>query len=287
MATVQTSGFSNISAGQLTDTVLTLRLTSGSDSNSTPAWTPDGRVVYTKASAGDGSDLYIGDPRDGSAKKLTANPSRNRYPVVSPDGRYIVFESGRSGTAALWRIDIDGGNPIQLTFKNDYYPNFSPDGREVVFNSYANKSTTWKVGIDGGEPVQLIDKESDSPRLSPDGKLIVCTYQENPPKSTAKFAIFSSAGGAPIKLFDVPKGAVHVLGGFRWMADSGAFVYLVRKSGITNVWAQPLDGSAPRQLTNFTSGGINSYDLSRDDKQIAVSRGTSTSDVVLISGFKR
>jgi serine/threonine protein kinase len=48
----------------------------------------------------------------------------------------------------------------------------------------------------------------------------------------------------------------------------------------------PSEGS-PKQITNFTSESIRSFDLSRDGKQIAVSRGTSTSDVVLVSGIKK
>ena len=37
------------------------------------------------------------------------------YPAVSPDGRYIVFSSASAGTTDIWRMDIDGGNPKQLT----------------------------------------------------------------------------------------------------------------------------------------------------------------------------
>ena len=48
-----------------------------------------------------------------------------------------------------------------------------------------------------------------------------------------------------------------------------------------------IDGGTPKQITNFTRDLIDSFDLSRDGKQIAVSRGTRSSDVVLISGFKK
>jgi Tol biopolymer transport system component len=58
------------------------------------------------------------------------------------------------------------------------------------------------------------------------------------------------------------------------------------RNGVTNLWAQPIDGSAPTQLTNFASERIFSFDFSRDGKQVALSRGTQTSDVVLISNFK-
>ena len=284
LATVQGTTVSNIWTGSSTETVLSAQLTSGSDQNFQPSWTPDGRIVYSKYCCGNFRDLYIADPRGGSPRRLTTNSAANENSSVSPDGRFIVFVSDRTGTSSVWRIDIDGGNPVQLTFNSDTNPSFSPDGREVVFLHYANKGNIWKVGIDGGTPVQLTDKESNSPRFSPDGKHLVCHYRENP-KAPYKMAIISSSGGAPIKTFALPKG--YVSAGLRWSPEGRSILYAENRTGVTNIWAQPIDGTAPRQITNFTSGLIGSYDLSRDGKQIAVSRGTSTSDVVLISGFRK
>ncbi len=185
---------------------------------------------------------------------------------------------------SLWRMDIDGGNFKQLTGSNDVNPSFSPYGREVVYNSYDNKSMIWKVGIDGGQPVQLTDKESSYPRFSPDGKQLVCLYQDDP-KSPAKMAILSS-GGSPIKSFALPIG-FDSLSVVRWMPDGRSIVYGITKSGVTNLWSQPVDGGAPKQITNFTSDVLFSFDFSRDGKQLAFSRGSIPSDVILISGFKR
>ena len=53
-----------------------------------------------------------------------------------------------------------------------------------------------------------------------------------------------------------------------------------------NLWLQPLDGGKPKQLTNFTSDQIWNWAWSRDGKQLALSRYSTTSDVVLISGFR-
>ncbi len=36
-------------------------------------------------------------------------------PAVSPDGKTLVFVSGRSGIASLWRTSVDGEAPVQLT----------------------------------------------------------------------------------------------------------------------------------------------------------------------------
>jgi TolB protein len=182
-------------------------------------------------------------------------------------------------------MDIDGGNPTQLTGSNELNPSFSPDGREIVYDSYANKSTIWKIGIDGGQPVQLTDKESSYPRFSPDGNQLVCLYQDDP-KSPVKMAILASTGGSPLKSFALPIGFDNFTN-VRWMPDGRSIVYGITKGGVTNLWAQSVDGGAPKQITNFTSDILYTFDFSRDGKQLTFSRGSIPSDVILISGFKK
>ena len=70
------------------------------------------------------------------------------------------------------------------------------------------------------------------------------------------------------------------------MQDGNSFVYSVNKDTGVNIWSQPINGGIPKQLTNF-SNIAQSFDLSADGKQLAVTRETGTSDVVLISGFNK
>ena len=53
--------------------------------------------------------------------------------------------------------------------------------------------------------------------------------------------------------------------------------------GVGNLWAQPLNGGPPTQITDFKSDRIFDYAWSRDGKQLAVSRGKTTRDVVLLT----
>jgi Tol biopolymer transport system component len=170
-----------------------------------------------------------------------------------------------------------------LTSKRDFGPSVSPDGREVIYTNSADKSTIWKIGIDGGQPVQLTDVQSDFPIFSPDGSQFVCSYRVEP-KSRDRIAILASGGGPPVKTFPQPSGFSM---NARWMPDGGSIVYGVRKGGVTNLWAQPIDGGEPKQITRFTSDLIHSFDISRDGKQIAFTKRTGTSDVVLITGFRK
>lgn len=282
LAAVQGDQEAHIRVMPASDSTRATQITSGKNSNTDLTWTPDSRIIYLSNASG-GVDLFLTDSRGSNPKQLTANSATNRFPSVTPDGRFIVFTSDRAGPPNIWRMDLDGGNQKQLTdgfFDNS--PHVSPDGGWIVYQSYSGKPILRKIGIDGGQPVQLTDYISARPVFSPDGKQIACVYQENV-GSPVKIAILSSEGGPPLKILPVaPEAEANI----RWSADGREIVYVSADKGVSNLWAQPIDGKPPRQITDFTSDRIFGFDFSRDGKQLALSRGTITGDVVLIKDFK-
>jgi len=239
-------------------------------------WTPDGRVVFT-ASMEVGQTLWS-TVADGSEKKqLLPTGHVNLHPTVTSDGRYVVFESDRSGATEIWRANIDGSDLRQLTTggKNTQ-PHVSPDGRWVVYRSrYSNSFALWRVSIDGGEPARLTEQTASWPRFSPDGKLIACAYG-------SKLAILPLEGGQPLKLFDVPRLA-NFNNGVRWTPDGKSVTYRDWANGI---WKQPLDGSKPQRIENLPNEKLYSYDWSRDGKFFAFTRGRELRDLVLIRDLR-
>ncbi len=132
--------------------------------------------------------------------------------------------------------------------------------------------------------MQITNKYSLAPAISPDGKLIACYYLDER-TGTTKIALIPFAGGEPVKMFEsqiVDFGTYPV----RWTHDGRALTYIVNRGGVSNIWIQPLDDNSPRQLTDFKSDRIFSYDWSRDGKWLALSRGPEQRDVVLMSDFK-
>ncbi len=71
----------------------------------------------------------------------------------------------------------------------------------------------------------------------------------------------------------------------RWAPDGRALAY-VKPDAPSNIWLQPLDGSAPRQLTTFVDRRIAAYAWSPDGKQLAMSRAIDASDIVLLKGVE-
>ena len=74
-------------------------------------------------------------------------------------------------------------------------------------------------------------------------------------------------------------------GFYRWALDGRGIAYVETVGA--NLWVQPLDGSAPYQLTHFTDNRtITDFSWSRDGKRLAVARATFTIDIVLFKGLR-
>ncbi|MEK6325269.1 MAG: protein kinase [Acidobacteriota bacterium] len=286
LVTVQSNTISNIWVAPNGDASRAVQIKSGGNNYEGIdglAWTPDGRVVYNSAASGAG-DIWIMNADGSNHKQLTVDVGANFQAKVTPDGRYIVFTSTRNEQVNLWRMDLDGGNPKQLTSGNtDYSADISPDSRWVIYASWSSgKGYLWKVSIDGGNAMQLIDKYTSNPQVSPDGKWIVCSYRKDD-NSTWRYAIIPYEGGEPVKVFDL----LGKKGDFRWSPDRRSLNYLRdTRGGVTNIWSFPLDGSPPKQLTDFKTDQIYNFAWSPDGKQLVLARGTTTSDVVLIRDFR-
>ena len=249
------------------------------------AWTPDGRIVYASM-AGGSWDIWITNA-DGSNQRKLADVQADSFPIISPDGRYVVFKAqGRDDTSHLYRMEMDGGTPRQLTNSNDHAASFSPDGRWVFYSGNDGKhpEALWKVSIDGGEPVSLTDYKSEYPEVSPDNRLVVCDFlDEGAGKRQWRIGVISADGGPPIKVFDLPPQASHRV---KWTRDGRSLLYVDTLKGASNIWRLPLDGGQAVQVTNFKSDLIFKFDVSYNGKQFALARGTSTGDVILISDFR-
>jgi Tol biopolymer transport system component len=202
-------------------------------------------------------------------------------PRVSPDSRYIVFAS--AGGYQIWRIDIDGNNAKQLTnsvLNSVDSLDFSPDGKWVVYNKWGAEKGIWKVSIEGGDPVRLNDAEAFTSAISPDGRWIAYSYRDEKATPTQGVAIMAFDGGSPTTRVDV------VTGRFRFDTDGRSLLYTKNEGGVENIWSKPFAGGPPKQITHFNSLVIWDFDISRDGKQLVMSRGIDNRDVVLIRDLR-
>jgi TolB protein len=97
---------------------------------------------------------------------------------ISPDGKWLIFDSNRSGNQDIYKMPIGGGEYERLTThpSDDFLPSWSPNGNEIVFYSFREGNRDIHLmTADGGSIRQLTDDPAQEryPDWSPDGKHIV------------------------------------------------------------------------------------------------------------------
>jgi Tol biopolymer transport system component/DNA-binding winged helix-turn-helix (wHTH) protein len=262
------------------------QITTGASNNLVYRWLPNGRILFTSsANSLLGQDIWEMNA-DGTNQTQLTTTDVNAYPSTSPDGRYIIFSSDRTGRLNLWKIESDGSNPKQLTHgSGEDFPDCSPDGKWVVYTS-VDDETLWKMSLEGSEPQQLTGSYWKRPVISPDGKWIAAFNQGPEPDAQYRIGVIPFEGGAPLRMFDIPPD-IHPYQRMQWTPDGRALTYPGKRDGICNLWSQPIDGGEPMQLTGFKSNDqIFSFDWSADGNQLVFSRGDWTFDIVLIRNIQ-
>jgi|HubBroStandDraft_6_1064221.scaffolds.fasta_scaffold46629_2 Tol biopolymer transport system component len=255
------------------------------------SWTPDGKLLYASRT---GTQMNIGimDAEGKNRRQLTVDNGNNWMPSASPDGGTIAFVSDRTGHPCVWKMAMDGSNPVQMTHgDHDWLPSISPDGKWIVYvGTVSGRDGIWKVPIEEGPAIYLSDSglglrgQLTSTAVSPDARMFTSIDMERKRKEDYEnyflnTKVFAFEGKKLIKVF---AGALEKVA---WSPDSRSLTYVDTRNGVSNIWSRPLVGDLPEQLTHFTSDRIFSYAWSRDGKQLAVARGTETSDIVLITNF--
>ena len=127
-----------------------------------------------------GGDIWITDFEGMKTVRLTSTPAVESNPHFSPDGKWVAFNSNRSGTQAVYIVPVDGGTPKRLT----WHPapanvcGWSPDGKKVLYatsrdNAPSSYSRLWTVSVEGGPSVTLTSQWAADGSLSPDGSQII------------------------------------------------------------------------------------------------------------------
>jgi len=166
---------------------------------------------------------------------------------VSPDGKWLAFDSDRNGNQDIYRMPVAGGEPEQLTTdpQDDFAPAWSPDGKEIAFHSFHNGNRdVFIMPATGGQPEPVVagPAQERGARWSPDGQHLVFTSNQ-----TGRYELYTVSReggrwGTPTQLTsDVRSG-----GGLRfdWSPD-GRLIAYIRPRTIEVI---PPAGGGPRTV---------------------------------------
>ncbi|HJS57297.1 MAG TPA: protein kinase [Vicinamibacteria bacterium] len=241
-------------------------------------WMSDGRILFT-SSPGDETSIWTIEATGGDRRRLIKDA---HFPTLSPDKRHLVYRKSVGGAYVLSRLDLVDGSEKPLTNGVITYPSFSPDGKWLVFTRNDERAALWRVSAEGGEPTRIVVANAVCAVVSPDGKLIAFVLRGRGERN--RLALVSADGGDVLKTFDA-RLEVNPLSNnqkVQWTPDGRGIHFIAIAGGVSNIWRQPMGGGAPVQVTRFETGRIFNFQYSPDGSQMAVSRGTLNSDVVLI-----
>jgi Tol biopolymer transport system component len=238
------------------------------------------RIVYTVWSEPN-TDLWT-VMRDGSGRQPLVTGAGNRaFPVLTRDGRRVIYLDRGPRGMSIARVDVDGTNPVRLApASGNSAPAVSPDGRSVYFDADLGAGPTlYRVGIDGGTPVAVVHLAVARPAVSPDGRSIAGVVRATPNEQPT-IAIIDASTGTVVRHL-APAFRVTTAPEVRWSSD-GRDVLFNTLSEIARV---PASGGAVETVVNFDQANVFRFDTAPDGA-LVIARGTLRRDAVQLAGFE-
>jgi serine/threonine protein kinase len=203
--------------------------------------------------------------------------------TICPESHYLVFGGFNSSVSdqhpLLWRSGLRSEQVMQLTDLHAVDPVCSPDGKWVYFSEMINGQgpTLRKVSIDGGESTKVSSMAMMPDHdISRDGKLASFW-------TPREFGVLSLENGQIKHSFPWDSPLSPTSAKLPTITpDNKGLAYTIRTDGTDNIWVQPFSNEKRYPLTAFKSGGIYGFAWSPSGKKLALVRGRSESNVVLI-----
>lgn len=233
-----------------------------------------------------GGDIWTVAANGGEARLLVSHPSMETRPLYSPDGKFLAFNSTRSGNGDIYIMNIATGAINRLTYDdaNDEINNWSADGRYIYFTSNAKD-------IAGMRDVYRINATGGTPMLVSDNRYVAEFFAAPSPDNKTLAVVARGVGAAQwwrngrshldeseIWLLDesskkytqlTQRGAKQLWP--MWSPDGKILYYVSDRNGEQNIWIHAINGTA-KQLTNFKDGRVLFPSISKDGKLIVFER---------------
>lgn len=241
------------------------------------------------------ADIWVLDVARGVRTRLTFGPVSNHFPIWSPDGKWIAYNSGRNGHSQIYRKLSDGSGNEELLLENEQeiVPNdWSRDGKHLIYSRCppGGHCEVWTLPLEGERKPQLVIAHAavsltTNAHLSPDGRWL--SYASDESGGTEVFvAAFGGGQG---------KWQVSANGGSQpqWSHDGKELFFLDQQFDLFAVPVRQTEGALQFGAAQKLIGTVASvapvvfYDVAPDGKRFLmenVSQQASQS-VTVVSNF--
>jgi len=203
------------------------------------------------------SDIWRMELTVKEAMKLPSKPllswsSDEIHPVISPDGRRIVFTSNSSGNSEIWVCNSDGTKPVRVTdmkAKSVGSPSWSPDGKLVAFDSMTSGNLDIYVVSAEGGPARRITTDpanEGAAQWSRDGRWIYFFWMRGGSQPIWKIP---SEGGKAIQITEGDGYTTHE-------SADGYLYFNSYRSQKRGVWRVPVSGGSETFVTDAVGDGF-------------------------------
>ncbi len=237
---------------------------------------PDGERIAVRV-AEDQAHIWIYEVERGGSQRLTREGDHD-YPVWSPDGQWIYFETDRTGTSEIWRrrADLSGDAEPVVQGETRVFPySISSDGSRLLYVEEPDDPTVrniWMVALDDEtDPIPLVTNKGASrfPVFSPDGRFFAYDSSE-----TGNFQIYV------MEIATGRRWPVSTAGGQSPVWPSASDEILYGRGGRT--WAVPVDTTSDFEAGIPVEVGISTTiysDATADGQRILMRRASGSVDV--------
>jgi Tol biopolymer transport system component/DNA-binding winged helix-turn-helix (wHTH) protein len=244
------------------------------------ALSPDEKILFT-AISGTSQTIWEMNPDGSDQKQLTPmkeNSDDTQF-VLTTDGRFLIFQSNRSGEYEIWRANRDGSDLRQLTTGGrNGEPTVSNDGKWVIYTHYkGDLPALWRIPIEGGKAGKISDEIGSFPMVSPDGNRLAA--RQNIPRDAylSHIAIFPIEGGKPLKIFPAPAGILY--NRLKWSPDGRSIIYKDNKQGL---WRHDIETEQREKIDLEDDFRVSHFAFSNDGKKFVYSGGVEVNEIILL-----
>jgi len=224
-----------------------------------PAFAPDGHALaFVRTQTIAISSLYVlplssNLAPTGEPHRLTSGSAFTSSPSWSPDGKDIIFASGRWDRLQLWRVAATGKSPAQRLGLSDGHANDPTVSRkgQLAYSEQSTDMNIWRMelpdpGGSAGLPTRYIasTRQEGNPSFSPDGKRIVFPSDRS---GTREIWMCNADGSNTTQLTSM---GAPISGSPSWSPDGSQVVFDSNLEGQFDVYVTNVTGGPVRRLTN-------------------------------------